>query len=57
MQVRKASEYVLAYALWIVTSALGVVIGFWAVRGTLSTAAEVVTMSAAQGRPCPPGAC
>lgn len=49
MQLRKTSEYILAYALWIITSAVGTLIAFWAVRSTLSTVAEVMTMAALQG--------
>ena len=51
MQLKKTSEYILAWALWAVTSVVGVLIGFWAVRGALSSIVEALTMGAAMGTP------
>lgn len=48
-QLRKVSEYVLAWGLWAVTSALGVLIVFWAVRDAISSIAAAMTMGALQG--------
>lgn len=48
-QVRKASEYFLAWGLWAVTSAAGVFIAFWAVRGAIGSITEAMTMGALQG--------
>lgn len=51
MQIRKTSEYLLAYALWVVTSALGIFVGFWAVRDVLGAMAEFVTLGTLWGIP------
>lgn len=49
MRIHTASEYLLAYALWVVTSALGIFVGFWAVRGALGSVAEFLTLGALRG--------
>ncbi len=51
MQLRKASAYVLAWGLWALSSALGVLIAFWAVRGAIGSLAEALTLGALQGTP------
>lgn len=43
-QPRKISEYLLGWGLWAVTSALGVFIMFWAVRGAINALTEAATM-------------
>lgn len=48
-QVRKVSEYVVAWGLWAFTSALGVLIGFWALRDAINAIAGAMTMGALQG--------
>jgi hypothetical protein len=48
-QVRKVSEYVVAWVLWAFTSALGVLIGFWALRDAINSIAGAMTMGALQG--------
>jgi hypothetical protein len=45
----KASQYVLAWVLWIVSSLLGVAILFWAVRDAMNAIAEALTMGALTG--------
>ena len=45
-QTRKITEYLLGWGLWAVTSALGVFIMFWAVRGAFSALVEAATMGA-----------
>lgn len=51
MQLRKTSEYILAYVLWVVSCALGVFIGFWAVRGAWDAVVEFLTLGQALGTP------
>ncbi len=51
MQIRRASEYILAYALWIVSSALGAFIGFWSVRSALDAIVELLTLGQLMGTP------
>lgn len=51
MRIRKASEYILAYALWVMSSALGVFIGFWAVRSAGSAIVELLTLGQTMGTP------
>ncbi|MGC9523103.1 MAG: hypothetical protein ACP5HG_14620 [Anaerolineae bacterium] len=46
IQMRRVSDYVLAWGLWALSSALGVFIGFWAVLDTMKTIAETATMDA-----------
>jgi len=48
-QARKVSEYIVAWGLWAFTSALGVLIGFWAVRDAINAIAAAMTMGALQG--------
>jgi hypothetical protein len=51
MQIRRASEYILAYALWIVSSTLGAFIGFWSIRGALDAIVELLTFGQLMGTP------
>jgi len=51
MQIRKTSEYILAYALWIASCAYGVLIGFWAVRGAGDAIVEFLTLGQLMGTP------
>ena len=48
-QGRKVSGYIGAWGLWAFTSALGVVIGFWALRDAINSIAGAMTMGALQG--------
>lgn len=48
-ETRRISQYVLAWVLWIVSSALGVAILFWAVLDAIRSIAEALTMGALQG--------
>ncbi|MGC8779914.1 MAG: hypothetical protein ACP5UQ_03525 [Anaerolineae bacterium] len=45
-QPRKISEYFVGWGLWAVTSALGIFIMFWAVRGAINALTEAATMGA-----------
>lgn len=49
IQVRKVSEYVVAWGLWAFTSGLGVLIGFWPLRDAINAIAGAMTMGALQG--------
>jgi hypothetical protein len=49
MQIRKTTEYILAYVLWGVSSAFGGFIGFWAVRSAGSAIVELLTLSQTMG--------
>jgi len=49
IKARKVSEYVAAWSLWAFTSALGVLIGFWALRDAINSIAGAMTMGALQG--------
>jgi len=51
VQIRKTSEYILAYVLWIVSCAFGVFIGFWAVRSAWDALVEILTLSQTMGTP------
>jgi hypothetical protein len=51
MQIRKTSEYILAYVLWIVSCAVGAFIGFWAVRSAWDALVEIMTLSQTMGTP------
>jgi len=48
-QARKVSGYIVAWGFWAFTSALGVLIGFWAVRDAINAIAAAMTMGAMQG--------
>ncbi len=51
MQVRKTSEYILAYVLWAVSCAIGVFLAFWAVRGAFDALVELFTLGQLLGTP------
>jgi hypothetical protein len=48
-QPRHISSYLLAWGLWVLNSALGVFIAFWAVRDAINALAEALTMGALTG--------
>jgi hypothetical protein len=51
VQIRKTSEYILAYVLWIVSCVVGAFIGFWAVRSAWDALVEIMTLDQAMGTP------
>ncbi len=51
MQIRKTSEYILAYVLWAVSCASGIFLAFWAVRGALDALVELFTLGQLMGTP------
>jgi hypothetical protein len=51
VQIRKTSEYILAYVLWVVSCAFGAFIGFWAVRSAWDALVEILTLGQAMGTP------
>ncbi len=48
-ETRRISQYILAWVLWILSSLMGVLVLFWAVRDAINALAEALTMGALSG--------
>lgn len=48
-ETQRMSQYIMAWVLWIVSSLLGVLVLFWAVRNAVNALAEALTMGALTG--------